>query len=77
VTKDQERTVMVVLAIAGAAHQIYIRQRVADHMTGGDSSRAAAYHGAMQCYRKAAEFFGRQALRAEASYWREVERTHG
>jgi hypothetical protein len=78
VSREQERAVLVVLAVLGAAHEIYTRQRVADRMLGADTAppRAQAYHGAMTVYRKAAEWFGRQALRAERSYWEEMTK-HG
>lgn len=43
---------------------------------GGVPAAAVGYHGAWELYRTLAVFFGKQALRAEASYW-EVIRNGG
>jgi hypothetical protein len=67
-----ERVFMVALAVLGVAHEMYTRERVVKTVTGGSPVRAAQYHAAAKGYRKCAEWFGRQALRAESSYYAEI-----
>lgn len=70
--EKQQRLAMVLIAALGLASEVHARRRIVASITGGQTTRAAQYHGAMLMYRRAAEWFGRQALRAEASYWEEV-----
>lgn len=72
--EHRQRLVMVLLAVVGTAHEIYVRQRIADTVTTPASGRAAQYHAAAQLYGKCAHWFGRQALRAETSYYAELEK---
>ncbi|MFE0812662.1 hypothetical protein ACFW34_35095 [Streptomyces sp. NPDC058848] len=63
--------IVLVLSTAAAAVTAYGARRAA---TAGAHvpPEAVALHGAAQFYRSLAEYFGRQALRAEASYWKVV-----
>lgn len=66
--------VVLVLATAAAAVTAYNARRAA--APGAVvPAEAVALHGAVEVYRSLALFFGRQALRAEASYWKAVN--HG
>lgn len=73
-TPSQQRTAMVIVAVVGALHEIYARQRVVSSMTSPLSARATQYHAAAQVYGKCARWFGQQALRAEASYYAELSK---
>jgi hypothetical protein len=65
--------IVAVAVLAAAAASMYGARRAA---TAGASvpAEAAAYHGAAELYRSLAVFFGKQALRAEAHYWKAVNR---
>jgi hypothetical protein len=71
-TESQQRAVMVALAVAGVLHEVYTRERVASTITRRSAARASAYYAAAERYRRAAEWFGRRALRAEANYYAEI-----
>jgi hypothetical protein len=64
--------VLAVAVLAAAAASVYSARRAA---TSGSTvpAEAVAYHGAAQLYRNLAVFFGRQAFRAEAQYWKAIK----
>lgn len=63
--------VLLVVCAAAAVASAYGARRAA---TSGAqvSPEAVAFHGAAELYRNLALFFGKQALRAEAHYWKAV-----
>lgn len=62
---------VLVLATAAAAVTAYNARRAA--VPGATvPAEAVALHGAAELYGRLALYFGRQALRAEASYWKVV-----
>jgi hypothetical protein len=73
-TVSQQRAVMVTIAVVGALHEIYARQRVVSSMTEPLSARATQYHAAAQLYGRCARWFVEQALRAEQSYYAELSK---
>lgn len=63
--------VLAVVCLGAAVASMYGARRAAT--TGATvSAEAAAFHGAAELYRSLALFFGKQALRAEAQYWKAV-----
>lgn len=60
-------TLVVVTVAAGISAQRAARG------VGEATPDAVAWHGAMNLYRNLAVFFGKQALRAEAAYWKAVQ----
>lgn len=61
---------MVITAAAAVASAIGARRAAAAGAR--VSPEAVAFHGAAELYRNLALWFGKQALRAEAAYWKEV-----
>lgn len=65
------KTVLALACLTAAAASVYGARRSA--WAGAEvPPEAAAFHGAAELYRSLALFFGRQALRAEAHYWKAV-----
>jgi hypothetical protein len=61
--------VLALVCLGAAVASTYSARRSAG---GPVTAEAAAFHGAAELYRSLALFFGKQALRAEASYWKAV-----
>jgi hypothetical protein len=63
--------VLALVCLGAAAASVYGARRSAPSGSVVPAD-AAAFHGAAQVYRSLAVFFGNQALRAEAHYWKAV-----